>query len=779
MSETDRRAGFALTLGLAGTLAGGVMLGLIAVVLLVEHPFLRGLGAYAGYVNQQDQPAKTWLYVAAFLVVLPGGLVLGSRLADRIASGPNAGLLSPLVAALAGALALAIVLVRVSTGLPWGSGLRPLLVAALAWSAVALATLARAARRRPWPRLLALARRPLAARWLWPLTGVLGVATLLAVTDLRALSVRALLAAALVAVGGIAALERTRRDRLAAPGAAGGLVDVAVVAGLALAIPNVVVFHATGAVPDPYLPPGVIQFQQDWMLGPVNQLLGGGALLVGDPVSQYGVGSLYLIAGWFKLAPIGYGTFGLLDGLLTALFYIAGYAVLRVAGVGRVLAVTGIAFAVVTLPYHFYYAVGELPEQGPLRFGLPMVVVLAGVVRERGRGRAPGAEAAALGALGVSAVWALETFGYTLATFLAMSAFAAWTGGDAVRWSWLRRRLWRGLVACVAAQLAFAVATLIAAGSLPDWGEYAAYIRAFVSGAAGAVSYGFADWSPGLAVGAADLLSALAVVLLILRARRVAQRERVLVSGLVGLTIYAIALYSYSDNRSSTYVFPYVSAPIMLVGVLWLALLLRCREEAGAAVRRAGLAAAACVAVLMLGAAWPSVPGNFELSALRHALPGGGGLRHALHRLWHPPAIDPRAPVGERLLARYVRGRRVLILLADAPDLGTEILIRAHKYNSMFIGDPKADSLVASVWLPRLRVDVAGLAPGSRLLTDAASLRIAATLRAHPGIDEIDRPIDAGYADLEWLLRAIDRRFVIRPIVRRRDGLIVARLEAR
>jgi hypothetical protein len=776
LSEPDGRAGFAPALGLTATLACGAMLGLIAAALLVKHPFLRGLGAYVGYVNQQDQPAKTWLYLAAFLVVLPGALVLGPALADRIARGPNASGLPALVAVLAGALALALVLVRCSSGLPWGSGLGPLLVAALAWAAVAVASLARAARARAWPPLLALARGPLAARALWSLAGALAFATLLCVTDLRALSVRALVAAAALALAGIGALERVRP---AAPRGAGVVVDVAVVAGLALAIPNVVVFHATGGLPSPFYPPGVIQFQQDWMLGPVNQLLGGGALLVRDPVSQYGVGSLYFIAGWFKLAPIGYGTFGLLDGLLTALLYIAGYGVLRLAGSGRVLAVGAIAFAVLALPYHFYYAVGELPEQGPLRFGLPMVVVVAGVVRARAGGRAPGAEAAILGALGIAAVWALETFGYTLATFLALSAFEAWQAGAAARWAWLRRRLGRGLLACVAAQLAFAAATLLASGSLPDWGEYLAYITAFVSGAAGAVSYGFASWSPGLAVGAADLISAAAVVLVIVRAPRVAQRERVLVSALVGLTTYAIALYSYSDNRSSTYVFPYVALPILLAGALWLALLLRCRQEMTAALRRAGVVAAACVAVLMLGAAWPSVPSSFELSALRHALPGGGGLGHALHRLWHPPAIDPRAPAGERLLARYVPGRRVLVLLPDAPDLGTEILIRARRYNSMFIGDPKADSLVPSVWLPRLRRDVAALAPGTRLLTDAAGLRIAARLRAHPRVDVIDSPIDGGYADLEWLLRAIDERFAIRPIARARDGLIVAQLAPR
>ena len=66
-----------------------------------------------------------------------------------------------------------------------------------------------------------------------------------------------------------------------------------------------------------FLEPGIIQVQQDYILGSANQLLGGGALLVNVPISQYGVGLIYFLYAWFHVAPIGYGTFGLLDWLLT------------------------------------------------------------------------------------------------------------------------------------------------------------------------------------------------------------------------------------------------------------------------------------------------------------------------------------------------------------------------------------------------------------------------------------------------------------------------------
>ena len=77
----------------------------------------------------------------------------------------------------------------------------------------------------------------------------------------------------------------------------GRAVDAAVIVLLALAIPDVVVYTSSSALPNAFFEPGVIQFQQDWILGPANQLLGGGALLVNVPSSQYGVGLVYFLWG--------------------------------------------------------------------------------------------------------------------------------------------------------------------------------------------------------------------------------------------------------------------------------------------------------------------------------------------------------------------------------------------------------------------------------------------------------------------------------------------------
>ena len=308
----------------------------------------------------------------------------------------------------------------------------------------------------------------------------------------------------------------------------------------------------------------------------------------------------------------------------------------------------------------------------------------------------------------------------------------------------------------------FAPATLVAAGQLPDWGMYLSYVRSVFSGnQAGSISYGFARWPPGLAVGAAVPWRQLRRVVLCSRRSLIARREPAILVALSGSTVYEIAMLSYIDNRSSTYLLPYVVLPLLVAGVLWLALLRRVPDATSRLARRGGVAFALAVAALLVAVAWPTVGSRFSRTALAHAYPGGG-LGAALTRLWHPPPIDPRAPVGQQLLDRYIPGRRALILLPTVPDLGTEILIRSRRSNSMFIGDPKADSLVPSVWMGKLKRSVAELRGGDRLLINDQTLAVAAALRADPSIDVVNHPIANGTGQTEWLVREIDRRFRLR-----------------
>ncbi len=772
-SAQNPEGGFAVRLVLCTTLAFAAFLLVVSAVLLLIHPQSAGLGGLASSVNQQNQNAKTALYVATFLLILPTSLLVASRLATTVEAGPNRDAFPGLVALLGGSLMALLIAIRLSHRLPWGDGMGTVLVAAAGWSAGAGLALRRVSRARAWPLIAPLQRHAVGCAIC---AGLLMFGVLLGTTSLASISLPGLLICAVIAVVVFAVAARGRVRRL--EGWPGVVLELVIVAALLLAVPNVVLFRHAPVIPNIFGGAGIVQFQHDYLLGPVNQLLGGGALLVNVPVSQYGVGVLYFIAGWFHLAPIGYGTFGALDSLLTALFYVAAYATLRIVGVGRGLASGALLVAVLAFIYNLYFAVGQLPEQGPLRFGLPMVVLLAAVIAERWPGRRRLADAAGLFALGISSVWALEAFAYTALVWAALAAAGAWLQEGEPRTRSFFTRLALGLGACVACHVSFALITLAGSGHLPDWGQYLAYAHAFLfGGEAGTISYGFARWSPGLALGAGTLASAAAVILLAWRLPLLARAQRVAMIALTGATAYEVAMLSYTDNRSSTYLLPYVALPLSMAGAIWLSLLVRSRSQRSAA-WRGGVAFALSLAVLLVAVAWPRIGSRFEFSALAHAYPGGR-LGPAIHRLWHMPPVDQRAPEGGRLLRRFMPQSRVLIVLPTTPDLGTEILMRTRRANLLFIGDPKADGLVPSVWRAKLTREVASLRSGQRLLTDRVALALLPQLRRTSSAQIESHPIGKGATEVEWLLRAIDQRFRIVPLYRDPDGLIVAELVAR
>jgi hypothetical protein len=761
-------APFAPTLALTVTLLAAGFLLLMSVTLLLVHPSAGYLGTT---IIRQNQSAKSALYVAAFVLLLPGSILAGVRLADRIVAGSNSPALAVLVPGLAAALLGILILIRV---LPGHHGLRSIAVGVGAWWLLAAGLLFRTARPSPWPALRRVSGLAPAA---WVLAALAAFGGILCVTSLGSLSGVGLVA------GGLGALIVVLAWGNVSPPAlgrfAGRGLDLAVVVLLLAAITNVVVYHASSAVPNGIFPPGVIQFQQDWILGPTNQLFrGGGALLVNDPSSQYGVGLVYFLAAWFHIAPLNYGTFGLLDGILTGLMYIGGYLALRMAGVSRLLAVAALALGVTAFIYHLQYPVGSLPEEGPLRFGLPIIVIVAlvaGAARPRSR-RA--AQALALVAVGIGSVWAIEAFAYTTFTYLIMVALEGRLRSAGKRLRWTLAQVGLAVAACVTAHIVLALATLAGSGHLPRWSQYLAYVHGLLlGGREGTVTYGFANWSPGLAVGAGCLASAAALVLLVARRPELARRELRTVLALAGSTAYAVASFSYVDNRSSTYLFLYVALPLLMAATLWLKLILD-DGQLPLLWRRAALAAALPAVVVMLAAAWSTVGGEFSQSALARAYPSGG-LSSALHRLWHAPPIDPRAPAAAELLARYVPGRRPLILLPDAPDLGLETQMRSGKAGLLFLADPAEDMWIPSVWMPRIGRQIAALRPGTRILTDVAALRMAPRLRAlHPRYSVIP-PLGGGNPELEWILRRLTERFRLVPIHRGPGEFVVASLALR
>ena len=765
------RAPFLATLVLTVTLACACFAAVMAVVMASVDPVpIVGLG------TSQKQDAETALYVVAFFVIVPAALVAVPALADAIARGPNGSALPSVAALLAATLAAGVLAVRLSSVVPGGGGKAALLGMVLLWGAAATALLWRLAARRPWSLVERLAGW---APALWAAAGILILGSLLTVTRLGSLDPVPLALAAVLLPALALAPPRLRPGRPA--GRAGAALEVLVVVLLLLAIPDLVVMSPedpNATVLDRFVT-GVIQFHHDFLLGPANQVLGGHAMLV-DTASQYGVGSIYFLAGWFELVPIGYGSMGLLDGLLTALYFAAGYGLLRIAGAGRLLAASALAVGVVALVLGRDYPVGALPQEGPLRFGLPMLVILALAAAERWPRRATALQAAAFATLAVSALWALEALALTAATFAAIAVFRAWLRPPGGRLRWLVVQAVIGLAACVCAHLLFAAATLAGTGELPDWGEYFAFLDAFLFGNLGNLTYDFVRWSPALAVGAGYIASAVALVLLVRRRPAPAAPERTTLVAIAGTTAYGIFLFSYFVDRSAPHVLVYVCLPLLLAGTLWLALLLRERGGLAPAVPRAAVALSAAVAVLLVAGAWDSAENRVGRTALAHVVPGGDGPVEAVDRLVHFPPLTPAASEGERMLERFLPRERLSVVLAQ-PNVATETLMRTGRANELPIADAWEDSFVAKDRAAAVREAVFALRPGRRVLMDAGMVAVLAALQANPALDPT-RPSVPGSATAPVqvaALAALNERFRLKTIHRSRSGWVVAKLSRR
>ena len=732
-------------------------------VLLVEPKPIPGLDA------SQRQDAETGVFLAALAVVVPLALVGGPRLAGAVARGPNGRALSGLAALLTLGLAAVLLTARIADRLA-GGGTEVLLGGAVLWAAAAAAGLARAGSARPWPPA---ARLPARARVLWIAAAVAVAATPLVVVPAGTLSVVAL------ALGAVLVFACVRGRAPALSGRPGLAVDIAAIALLLLVIPDLVVVRPE----DPALPAldrylaSIMQLHHNFLIGPANQVMGGDVLLQ-DTASQYGVGSIYLLAGWFELATISYGSLALLDGLLTAGLFAIAYLVLRMAGCSRVVAGTAMAVAVVALVFNRVYAVGMLPQEGPLRFGLPMGVILAAVVAAARPGRARLAHAAAAALVGVSAIWSLEAFAATAAVFAAVACVEAGLRAPGERMPLLGRRAMQGLGAIAAAHLLFTAATLAGTGELPGWGQYLAFLDQFLLGPLGDLTYDFSRWSVGLALGAGYLTSALALLLVLRLRPALAAERRVAITALTGVTAYGLVLFAYFVDRSADHVLVYVGLPAVMAGALWLGLVLDSSTHLDRDVRAGAVAAAAAACVLLVSVGWSSVERPLGRSALSQFVPGGDSPRAAVARLRAFPAIDRRAPEGERLLDARMPGEDRSVVLVE-PDLTVEILTRRKRINALPFSNPREDDFTFDERLPGILGAVSELPPGRRILVDSAALSSLAAVRRNPRSRLRNQGGRATSILQVRALEAIDRRFRMRVVERGAGGLTVMELARR
>ncbi len=753
------------SLGAAVALTACLVLAAFGVVGSLTHLILPATDLPPPFPSQH-QDAETLTFVFSFAVALPLALLFVLRLQARLGAA-GAVRLEGVAAALTVALIGGVVALKAADATLTVGGASALLAVSLAWWALATALISMA-----WSgRGRALIDRIAAASdLLWWLALALAAVASLAFVELQALVLAPVIAGALVVAATVLLWRAGVGDRIALGARGGRAADVVIALLILLAVPNIVIFDLSNP-----LVTHVIQFHQNFFLGPAGQVTNGGAMLT-DTLSQYGVASIYLIAGWFELVPIGNGTLGFLDNSLSALVFVAAYGVIRLAGTSRLVAAATLSVSVVSFVYALDYPLGGLLQHGAIRFGLPMIVIAAATIEfARPSLRRPMQGIQLLG-LGLASIWALEAFAYTLATAGAVLAVRLWLHPRGTRMRTLGRWTAGSLLAGVVFHVALALATLVIAGELPDWGWYLNTLREFLTGSVGELTYDFAPWTVAFALGAFYIAALAALVLYLIRLPGQARRHPARLIALGGTTAWGIALFSYFVNRSAEHIVPYVSLPAAMIAAIWLGLLLDPASVASRRVRTAGLTAMLAAGLLLVAVAWPRAGTLYSQSLLAHVVPGGPSPASAFDRLWHPPDLSSGASSGAEVLERCMPDRERTYVLTDA-DLGIEILAKVDRRNGFPLADPWEESFVPDTHLDQLAAAVAGLEPGDRMLVDDAALRAYRIYLRDPGRDPLSSPtggeeiVPTGLAKLQdWLIKEIGFRYRLKTVCESTGG---------
>ncbi len=559
--------------------------------------------------------------------------------------------------------------------------------AILVWAAVALIPIVNAAAlliagSKPW-------LGPLASGWFLPIVGAVGFLNYVGFIPYYSLhywTPLADLAVALVVGCGALLIRWPERFRLPGPAAV-------------LAIDAIVILITVLACFDPSL--HILPDHQNFYLGPANRVLHGGTMLV-DTFSQYGVLVIYSLGLLFGVArwPFSYQGLSLAVAILIMIQFVILYLVLIDLFRSRL---HSILLLLVTLLIGVFGTLGIIqtyPSAGPMRFGLPYLLLLVVFLR----GRFPRLRRAGtileLLLVAVASLWSFETFIYTVFPYVGICVYesvaSSRSPGRIVR-NLATRLGWLGLVLATS-QAGFAAATALRAHAWPDWTVYLGLVRTY-----SAVGFGtilIDPWSPWV-FPIAIYFGSLTVFLYRFFFGRPFQS---LPAGefIFGLTLCGIAEYTYYLGRSHPNNLYHISGPPIIIAGYWLIWTMR-RDDLPSLLRRAARFSYFAAATLALVGVFPAFVAKYlgGATGLQLAEQVGAAIRQGdgLAGIWASESAllragsgDPQVPEAIGLLDKYLPGQeRVTVILSTANT--TEILMTSGRIEEMPINDLVADSI--------------------------------------------------------------------------------------
>jgi hypothetical protein len=503
-----------------------------------------------------------------------------------------------------------------------------------------------------------------------------------------------------------------------------------------------------------------VSFTHNFYLGPVNEVLHGRTILV-DVFAQYGVAVMYFLAGLFSLIPIGYGTFALVLSALTILEFVMLYAIVRIAGRSQLVAVLASAVAIVFVLDGQLQSFDVYPSTGPLRFGLPFVVILLETLAARASDGGHRLRLASAAVTALASLWSFETFAYTLAAYLGVAALE--TVADRTSWrDAVRDRLLPLVAFIVPAHALFAVGTRLASGSWPAWGTYLDIIRLY--SVKGFGSLPITPWSPGLLLAGMLFASALLVALFAIRKPVLVRQRLDLFVALAGSTAFAILAFTYYLGRSHPNNLHHVAPPAIMACALWLCLLVELADVVPT-LRFTLFAVTVWAAFMLVDGSHRELDAKWSHSALGSVLADGpSALARRVEFLASRPPVDARAPQAVVLLDFFDAGKSRSLVLVE-PELTTEVLLRANRGNAIPIATPPQDITFPTAVSHALSA-VRALPVGTIMIADSRYLAEKPYSNPAPTLTELG----------VWQVR---RWFDLRTLTQAANNLTVSRLVAR
>jgi len=445
----------------------------------------------------------------------------------------------------------------------------------------------------------------------------------------------------------------------------------------------------------------------NFYIGPVNDLMRGKSLLA-DINCQYGVFVVYFLALLFRteLIPFSYQGLSCVISILWVAQFLIVYFLLRTSLKSIFFSITALSLIIMMNYFAAALHATNTPSTGPLRFGLPYLVLALTALRARYPRDQKLIRRLEYAALGIASVWSLETFFFAAAAYSGVVACECCADSDNYRdrARWVMRELSRVGLSVLIAYALLSIDIRLRSGEWPHWQYYGEYLLLY--GAENLLPYSkgvgalpiqpWGAWGIVLAIYFASLTAALYA--LPKPGRRENARELPIV---LGMTMCGIALFTYFIIRPHPNNLYHICLPAIFVASYWLVQVPQLELPRGFRFSVAYCSYYAIALVYFAGV--PSVVQKWHNTALYSSgrsiaqLSQGTPtmLREQLATLESRSPTEPRVAEALNLMQKYAGDKQRVALFIE-PDCTTEALMLAGKSNVFPISHPGQDYLLGN-----------------------------------------------------------------------------------